>query len=343
MPNLSILLLIRCVLPSLADDDGQRGTLAFSAPKYGVTTSLPTHWPLAVREKEDRVFVAMIPQADIGRPGVAACELGLAPASLDEYRTRIDTSAKQRGRTSGKLASNRVIKDASGERLETVWEFHPNSGGFWHEITVRVIANRQLYSFILNVEDAQYAAARPLFDALVAAARFSPPNTGADLLHKASNCWVQREYKFAIELPDDWSPVLAPSEVALLFANGQPVGVWSDNVLVLAHPRGKSDLREQVKEIPELLKQEDPNCEILSCKVTRQGKAEAIETVVRTRRGPFSMTVIERRFAGNRYDYEVKYTVESKRFDGMLPALRKSLDSFREMPGPGPGGTGKAA
>ena len=55
------------------------------------------------------------------------------------------------------------------------------------------------------------------------------------------------------------------------------------------------------------------------------------------------MTVIERRFRGSRFDYEVKYTLESKRFDALAPALRKSLDSFRELPGPAPGGTGKAA
>ena len=212
-----------------------------------MTTQIPRDWPLAVREKDDRVFVAFIPQDDPNRPGVAACELGLAPESLEEYRTRIDSNAKKHGRQSGKLAVNRLIKDERGERLETIWEFHPSSGGFWHEVTIRIIAHRQLYSFILNVEDARYAAARPAFDALVAATRFSPPNTGADLLAKAANRWVQREYKFALDLPEGWTPVLAPSEVALLFADGPAHGVWSDNVLVLAHPRGKTDLNEQAK------------------------------------------------------------------------------------------------
>ena len=49
---------------------------------------------------------------------------------------------------------------------------------------------------------------------------------------------------------------------------------------------------------------------------------------MRTRRGPFSMTVLERRFRGGRFDYEVKFTVESERFDALAPTLRKSLDSF---------------
>ncbi len=135
-----------------------------------------------MHEDEDRIFVAIIPQAEFDRPGIAACELALAPQSLDEYRTRIDSNAKKNGRPSGKLASNLLIKDARGERLETIWEFHPNAGGFWHEVSVRLIANRQLYTFILNVEDSIYAKSRPAFDALVLATKFSAPNTGADLL-----------------------------------------------------------------------------------------------------------------------------------------------------------------
>ena len=74
-----------------------------------------------------------------------------------------------------------------------------------------------------------------------------------------------------------------------------------------------------------------------------QGKSEALETIVQTRRGLFTMTVIEGRFPGSRFDYEVKYTLESKRFDALAPALCKSLDSFRELPGPAPGGDGECA
>jgi hypothetical protein len=99
-------------------------TEPFVAPKYGVTTQIPKGWPLAVREKDDWVFVAVIAEDDPDRPGIAACELGLAPESLEDYRTRIDSNARQHGRPSGKLASNRVINDARGERLKTAWELH---------------------------------------------------------------------------------------------------------------------------------------------------------------------------------------------------------------------------
>ena len=76
-----------------------------------------------------------------------------------------------------------------------------------------------------------YKDSLPMFKAEhfdpVASAELSPPNTGADPLAPATNRWVQREFKFALDLPAGWSPVLAPSELALLFANGPAHGIWS--------------------------------------------------------------------------------------------------------------------
>lgn len=320
------------MLSALAAEPVPTPTDPFESPKYGLKVAIPRPWKIADSENEDRVFVAMVPQADPERPGAAACELGLAPENLDEYRTRIDGNAK-RGRAGGKLARNEVVKGPKGDRLESLWEFRPAFGGVWRELSVRVIANRQMYTFILNVDDATYETARPAFDAMVESAAFTPPNTGADLLAPKTNRWLQREFKFAIDLPEGWKPVLAPSEVALLFANGPAKGIWSDNLLILAQPHKPTDLNDVAKELPDQLKREEPNCEVISCKVTKQGDRETLETVVRTNRGPFSMTVMEHRFRGGRFDYEVKYTVESKRFDELLPAMKKSLESFIEVPG----------
>jgi hypothetical protein len=136
--------------------------------------------------------------------------------------------------------------------------------------------------------------------------------------------------------------VLAPSSVALLFANGPPHGVWSDNLLVVAHERRNLDLEELARELPQQLRREEPGCEVVSCKVVSRGKGQALETIVRTRRGPFSMTVIEWRFRGERFDYEVKFTVESDRFDRLAPSFRKSFESFGEPPGAVPAAAGKA-
>lgn len=317
-------------------------TIPFDAPKYGLKVDLPRDWDVVQREEDDRIFVALVAQSDPVRPGVVACELGLAPETLDDYRTRIDARATRDGAPGGTLLRNEVVKADDGQRLETLREFRPRSGGVWRELSVRRVANRQMYTFTLNVDVTTYAKARPLFDAILASARYASPNTGAD--PDGPGRWVQREFKFALGLPEGWSPVLAPSEVALLYANGPAHGIWSDNVLVLAHPHRQTDLAAMAKSFPDQLRAAEPDCEVLSCEVVKQGKADALETVVRTRRGPFSMTILERRFRGERFDYEVKYTVESKRFDELAPALRKSLDSFSEIPGVVPrGGPSKPA
>lgn len=335
---------LNLVILSVAVAQAPADTASFEAPKYGLSTRIPKGWTIAEREKDGRVFVATVPQPEIGSPGVAACELATAPESLDDYRTRIDKTAERGGRPGGKLATNRIIKDPRGERLETVWEFHPESGGFWREVSIRVAANRQLYTFILGVEDSVYKEARARFDTIVSATTYKAPDTGADMLSKPDNRWLQREYKFSIDLPEGWSPVLAPTSVALLFANGPPHGIWSDNVLVLAHDHQRLDLAELARELPDQLRREEPRCEVVACKVVPHGKGQALETIVRTRQGPFSMTVIERRFKGERFDYEVKFTVESERFDRLAPVFRRGFESFRELPGAVPAtGAGKAA
>jgi hypothetical protein len=338
------LISLNLVVLSIAVAQAPAETAPFESPKYGLATRLPHAWKIAESEKDDRVFVAMVPQPAFGSPGAVACELATAPENLDDYRTRIDKTAERGGRRGGKLAANRIIKGAGGDRLETVWEFRPDSGGYWREVSVRVVANRQLYTFLLNVEDSVYKDARAKFDAIVAGTTFRPPNTGADILSKSDNRWLQREYKFSIDLPAGWSPVLAPSSVALLFANGPPRGVWSDNLLVLAHDRQRLDLAELARDLPDQLRREEPGCEVVACKVVPHGEGRALETIARTRRGPFSMTVIEWRLPGQRFDYEVKFTVESERFDRLVPAFRKSFESFRELPGSVPSaGAGKAA
>jgi hypothetical protein len=333
MPPIPALLLLTC---SLLAQKPEPASVPFESAKFGLKVALPADWKLAVREEEDKVFVALIPQADPGKPGVVLCELALAPENLDEYRTRIE-GGPGRG---GKLAQNEVLETPKGKRLVTLREFRPREGGLWRELSVRIVANRQMYTFLLNVDEATYPAAKPAFDAMIEGAGFLAPDTGADLASKAENRWLQREFRFTLDLPEGWSPALAPSSLALFYANAAARGIWADNVLVLAAEPRPRDLEALAKDLPDQLRAAEPDCEVLSCKVIDQrlGKAtvKALETVVRTRRGPFSMTVLERRFGGDRYNYEVKFTVESGRFDALAPDLRKSLDSFGEAPGDAP-------
>ena len=65
----------------------------------------------------------------------------------------------------------------------------------------------------------------------------------------------------------------------------------------------------------------------------RAGQREGARDRGAHRQGPVLDDRHRTPFRGDRFDYEVKYTVETKRFDELVPKLRKSLDSFREMPG----------
>lgn len=330
-------LALACLGAARADDPAPG---RFASSRYGLSVTLPEAWKLAVQEREDTVFAALLDRGDPERPGVVACELGLAPETLDAYRTRIDGNA-QRPNARGKLVRNEVVKATAPEdrdRLETVREFRRGPDEVWIERSVRLIANRQLYTFLINTDERSYAQAEPLFDALIQGARFTTPDTGAERVPgaKPSNRWLQREYRFTLDLPEGWSPVLAPSEVALLYATGPAREVWSDNGLVIARPHAPAepDLAALARTLPDELRTLEPGCEVLRCAVIQQGGRPALETVVRTRRGPFSMTVLERRFRGERLDYEVKFTLESERFDVLAPTLRRCLDSFEEQPGP---------
>jgi hypothetical protein len=301
---------------------------------------LPDGWTIAVREKDEYVVLARVPQGDPDQPGAFACEIGLAPENLEEYRTRIETNAA-RGRMTGRLVRNEVVRAPGGERLITVRELQPPNQGTWHEIAVRLIAHRQMYTFTLNVDDMTHAKNRTVMGDVIDSARFRPPQTGlvpdpVDAERpKSRNRWVHQEDRFVIELPEGWGPALAPAEIARLFATGPPHGIWSDNLLVLARPIGESpapDLEKLAERLPDDLKREDAGCEVLRCEVVKRGDVPALETLVRTRRGPFSMTILEQRFRGERLDVEVKYTVESGRYEDLLPAMRTGLESFQELP-----------
>ena len=53
------------------------------------------------------------------------------------------------------------------------------------------------------------------------------------------------------------------------------------------------------------------------------------------------MTVIERRFRGERFDYEVKFTLETKRFDELVPGVPQESREFPRDAGRGPGAGGE--
>lgn len=309
----------------------------FESVRYGIKTRLPKGYPLIAREKNEYIFVCEIPQEQFpDRPGILACEIAIGPESLEEYRTRIEANAK-RGNRKGRLTSNKILPkvvDHLPERLESVWEFRLPDGEVWHEVTVRVIQGKHLYSFVLNIEDAMLKLTRPKLDSVIAQSRFSTPDSGAtQVIGASTNRWIQTEFNFVVDLPKDWSPLLAPNEAALLYANGKPKGIWADNMLVLATKAGKLDYEALSKTFAAELEAAEPGCKVLQCEVIKTKKGQlSLQTVVEVERGPFSMTIHEWRFPGERYNYELKFTVETSRYADLKPEMQKCFESFLELP-----------
>lgn len=326
-----------------ADARPEAGQASFESPLYGIRTSFPAAWPIAAREKDEMVFVCQIPQPERpDRPGVFACEIAIAPENLEEYRTRIEKNA-QRGNARGELVVNEIrpaVPDGLPERLETIREFRLPDGETWRELSFLIIRGRHMYTFILNVEVSTMKKVRTSFEKAVAATGYSTPDSGADRIMGApTNRWIQSEYQFVVDLPEGWAALLAPREVAILYANAPPKGIWADNMLILAAKKGSSDYARLAETLPADLENVDPTCKVRFSRVIRtKDDRQALETVVDVKRGPFAMTIHEWRFRGERYDYELKFTVETPGYEALKPGLIKCFESFAELPADEAGG-----
>ena len=106
---------------------------------------------------------------------------------------------------------------------------------------------------------------------------------------------------------------------------------------MLAQRRRRLELAEIQKRLPAEIRRLDPGSRVTQCVIVPQGIGNALETVIQTRRGPFEITILERRFAGRWRNYEVKFTCQTAEFERIEEELRKSLDSFREVPKTAPG------
>jgi hypothetical protein len=174
---------------------------------------------------------------------------------------------------------------------------------------------------------------RPDFEKLVATAKFSAPNTGLEIT-KDGFC-VQKKFRFGLKLPGGWRPSFPLSNESLFWATAKPKGIWNDNLLVIATKAQPIDLEALADQLPAKLREEDPNCTVKSCQRVAQGTiGDALETVVESQRGAFRITVLERRYTGRRYNYEIKFTVMSEVFENLAVELRKSADSFVEFIAP---------
>jgi hypothetical protein len=335
------LLVMSIAAPSLAADDGRR---AVDVERYGISVRVPQAWQLIDWASEDRAFVLRLPQEDDSQVGYVACEVGVVPESLQVFLDRLTASdaAERQKPAPRRIMTQNAIEpvDAArfgeklaaqlGSRLVSIWEHTDEQGRCRYEHQTRVISEDTLYTFSLTTDEAHYEAYRLDFEDMLAAARFSPPRTGLQKL--PGGYWMQRDFRFAMCLPEAWKPAFAPNDSVLFFATGAAHGVFTDNLLVVASRPEAIDLAELKQSLPERIRQQDPKCQVASCDVVAQGERGALETVVHTQRGELRITVIERRFRGRERNYEVRFTCETAEFERIADALRQSLDTFIEAP-----------
>ena len=83
------------------------------------------------------------------------------------------------------------------------------SEGTWFETRVCLVSHQTLYTFTLTTDEAHYESYRLDFEDMLQSAQFSPPETGLQRL--PGGYWLQREYRFALQLPEGWQPAFAGS------------------------------------------------------------------------------------------------------------------------------------
>jgi hypothetical protein len=313
--------------------------------RFGVLVQAPVAWTPIVWGQDDRAFVLRLPQDDQSTKGYVSCELGLAPEALADFQKRIQAADEAEQKTASprrKLTLNRLAAiDAQrfgqeraaqwGKRLDSLWEYPGGEKGTSYELETRVIRGEMLYTFTLRTDQAHFDAYRADFEELLASAKLTPPETG--LQRMPQGFWMQRDFNFALRLPDDWRPSFGPNDKVLFFATGKTHEVFTDNLIVLASPPKPLELEKLHDSLPREIAAVDPGAKVNS-RIIKQGVEPALETVIHTKRGPLDVTIIERRFRGPTRNYEVKFTCETAEYNRIEASLRKSLDSFIEVAEP---------
>lgn len=327
----------------------ENNTRAVNVEKYGVTCRVPQAWRLVGWAQDDAAFVLRLPQEKQSHEGVVACELSLAPSSLDEFKKRHQAAdeteqkraAEKKSEPRRKLKENAIapldpkkfnaerIKGWS-ERLDSLWEIPREDGAVNYELRTRIIRDDVLYTFLLESDGEHFEAYRLDFEEMLSTVKLTAPDTG--LQKMPSGYWLQKAFKFALELPDGWKPAFGPNDKVIFFAKGKTHEVFTDNLLVLASEKKALDFDQLKTSMQQQLAVTHPNAK-LEQKVIRFGPTgvEALETTIHFKQGPFELSILEWRFTGPSRNYEMKFTTTTKEFDASAAALRKSLESFVEV------------
>ncbi len=342
-----------------AAEPANDGLRAVNVERYGITCRVPQAWSLTNWARHAQAFELTAPQEPGSAFGTVTCDLGIAPETLEDYRKRCEEADKakkapadrqptdpekklvyERKKPVRKLISNKVEPidakrygkeraEALKERLVTQWEYETADGDTWFETRVAMISHGHLYVFTLATDEAHFETYRFDFDDMLVSVQFTPPETGLQRL--PGGFWMQRDFRFALWLPERWKPSMGPNGKVLFFATGEAHEAFTDNMLVLAGPPEKLALKELKEKLPGEITKADPAATVVSCDVVPLGDVAALELVVKTKKGPLEIIILERRFSSPRCRYEIRYTLLPSQYEKLKDELHKSLDSFREV------------
>ena len=343
-----------------APSRGEDGLRAVLAEKYGVSIRAPQAWNLIRWHQGSTAFELSLPQESGSFFGRFRCEVSAAPVNLAEYQKQHDAEDRAAELPEDQLPSDaerskqflrqnptrelvRSVVEAFEvpdlqnetakirlERLTSVWRYTSDNNRQSFVMRCAVISHGHLYEFYLSSDEAHFEAYRIDSVGLLARAQFTPPETGLEAL--AGGYWLQRNFRFALWLPEGWRPAFSPREKVLFYAAGEVRHPFSDYLSVMAAPVKDLDLKALQETLPKELAAADPQAKIARCEVIAVGPLVVLETVLHTKHHGLSITIVDRRFVTDRYHYDLRYTFLSSSFDQLAPLLFRSLNSFREVP-----------
>jgi hypothetical protein len=320
-----------------AADDGRR---AVDVKRFGVSVRVPQAWRLISWARDNEAFMLRIPQDAAASKGYVQCELGIAPEHLADLlhheRPVLSTPEKPQ---KARLLESRVepidparmgtrLAQQVHERLLSSWELENAAGDRSFEVSCRLAYRGTLYTFIMLTDEAHYEAYRLDFEDMLASAQFSSPETGLERM--PGGLWLQRNFHFALRLPEGWKPAFGPNDKSLFFATGPGREGLTDSVVVEATPPRPLDLEQLKTTLPAELTQRDPRARV-TCEVVPQAGTFALQMRISTWRGQTPVSVLERRFRTSKRNYIIRFTCEAGRLEQLEPQFRKTLASFVEV------------
>lgn len=332
-------------------DDGKRKV---DVPRFGVRVRVPQAWELVDWARDDTAFELQTPQDGRSEAGGVSCRITPGSGNLEAIQAQLNKEARDAAATVAAAAASEAPAPVAGvktllkielaelkapafppklveqfhRRLTAEWSYVDAKQRQYFERRVYLQGESLLYTFDIASDEAHFDSYVLDFEEMIAGAELRPLELALERL--PTGHWLQRDFRFGLQLPDGWRPNFGAGDRVLFFATGAAHGVFNDSLAVQASPARPLDLKQLATEMPALVKRKDATA-TTSTKIVPQGGREALETTIRTRRGALDIVVVERRFTTARRCYEVRLTCAADEFQRREAELRAALDSFIEL------------